>query len=494
MEFSRNTGGGKWNSFLSRTFAKAKKSVDYMLWQSKGVQPSTRRKLWLAKCQPILEYASEIWHGEISPSWASKLQSLHAHVGTSSLRVFGSPANVGIDSEMDLQPLVYRRDVAKLRYWKKLCATSQDRLLGLIFVRRQAEVMSGGALLSNLWSMREVFSKYSLLDHWRSNLPPVDWDVLCSSKVDARVIVDRRRLVSEKTSLALYSKLGLSESRVALPLCDNSNPKGTRLKSAARLGQLFVLKKVARILGADVEDGVCWLCGLEEEDIQHFLVRCPVLATCRARCRLQLCSALVGTGAIGDSILNDYDAGGLRQLRIILANVHQSRDQLDALVNDVALEQVAYANWCVDKKSKNYLCTIWKVRESVVGRQRIVSGALVTIPVQDASKVLLQQLVSLPSRSFTLCWATRRRWGDDYRKWCVRKSRDDVYARRSTGKRFPFYVVWCGRQVGVFYKWSDCWRSVANFEGRKFCGARSLDSAYQMFYSDLINFPSVVSS
>jgi hypothetical protein len=45
-----------------------------MLWQSSGGRALTRVRLWQAKCRPILEHASEIWHGEISATWVKKLE------------------------------------------------------------------------------------------------------------------------------------------------------------------------------------------------------------------------------------------------------------------------------------------------------------------------------------------------------------------------------------------------------------------------------------
>ena len=49
-----------------------------------------------------------------------------------------------------------------------------------------------------------------------------------------------------------------------------------------------------------------------------------------------------------------------------------------------------------------------------------------------------------------------------------------VDERRSSNRRrrgrAAFYVVWRGRETGIFYKWADCMRSVANVAKAKFKG------------------------
>ena len=41
----------------------------------------------------------------------------------------------------------------------------------------------------------------------------------------------------------------------------------------------------------------------------------------------------------------------------------------------------------------------------------------------------------------------------------------------------PFFVVWHGRETGLFYKWADCMRSVANVAKAKFKGFATLAEA-----------------
>lgn len=43
------------------------------------------------------------------------------------------------------------------------------------------------------------------------------------------------------------------------------------------------------------------------------------------------------------------------------------------------------------------------------------------------------------------------------------------------------YVVWVGRQTGVFYNWNDCALSVIGFEGAKYKGFTTEEAARKAF-------------
>ena len=61
------------------------------------------------------------------------------------------------------------------------------------------------------------------------------------------------------------------------------------------------------------------------------------------------------------------------------------------------------------------------------------------------------------------------------------RERESERARERERKREresgAFYVVWRGREEGLFYSWPGCVRSVANFPGAKFKGFRTLREA-----------------
>ena len=59
-----------------------------------------------------------------------------------------------------------------------------------------------------------------------------------------------------------------------------------------------------------------------------------------------------------------------------------------------------------------------------------------------------------------------------------------VWSKSVGAKRpSPFYVIWRGREVGVFYKWSDCKARVAGLADASFQGFATLEEAEYAFTS-----------
>ena len=72
---------GRWNSFLARIWSAARKHCNQVLWMAggrRGLRPRSLLHLWSVYCRPKVEYASELWEGVISESWASKLDDGNA--------------------------------------------------------------------------------------------------------------------------------------------------------------------------------------------------------------------------------------------------------------------------------------------------------------------------------------------------------------------------------------------------------------------------------
>ena len=193
----------------------------------------TRVRLWQAKCRPILEYASEIWHGEISATWVKKLERVQTSFCMAALNLSGSPAAVALRAELGLLPLVARRDLSKLRCWNKWCLASDDLLLKKIFVGRHAEVLVGGASLSNLNTMLPILTKFGFLAQWvgcNSNLDDgYDWMEKCRFVcLQLYRHKEKVEMVSRPT-LSFYHSLDLYRPGLSTFLMDTSNPQGVRL-------------------------------------------------------------------------------------------------------------------------------------------------------------------------------------------------------------------------------------------------------------------------
>ena len=113
-----------------------------------GLRPLSMVKLWMAKVRPVLESGAEIWGGEISATYAAKIESIQNKFGRAVLGIKTMAAAAGVRAELGLPTLRSRRLYLKLGYWEKLCRAESERLLSIIFRNRYAEVAAGGGLHS----------------------------------------------------------------------------------------------------------------------------------------------------------------------------------------------------------------------------------------------------------------------------------------------------------------------------------------------------------
>ena len=124
LELSSDSFGGQWNSMLSRIYTKARSSLNLVMFQcggANGLRPRTSAHQWKSLCRPILEYGCEIWEGEQSKLWSSKLESVQSKFGRTALANKANPAATAVRADLGLPTLKLRRQCLKLYYWKKLC-------------------------------------------------------------------------------------------------------------------------------------------------------------------------------------------------------------------------------------------------------------------------------------------------------------------------------------------------------------------------------------
>lgn len=72
--------------------------------------------------------------------------------------------------------------------------------------------------------------------------------------------------------------------------------------------------------------------------------------------------------------------------------------------------------------------------------------------------------------------------GDSRQQWISWVPKPSASPSVRPGRRKNFFVVWCGRSVGVFYRWCDAHASVAGYDNAKFKGFDSLEDA-ELAYS-----------
>jgi hypothetical protein len=135
-------------------------------------------------------------------------------------------------------------------------------------------------------------------------------------------------------------------------------------------------------------------------------------------------------------------------------------------------------NWCLDKLVKNFICAAWSMREACIGKVNVVCGRLMLVPPTRCYRRLLAKQLEPSVNAFV--WNRRAEWESDWRAWMPTQVKYwKKFKRRCRPGRFPFYAVWGGDCAGVYYKWADVWRVVADNDGYRFCGFYSMDEAYE---------------
>ena len=212
------------------------------------------------------------------------------------------------------------------------------------------------------------------------------------------------------------------------------------------------------------------------ENVEHFLLDCAALRPCRERLQREVRDIVSMVGVAEGALLTCMSASRQDRLRCLLGgaalaeNYHEDRK---------AREQCGQALWMHDKAVKNYLLACWRLRESVMGPIRVVGGRLVRSPPEEkSSRAVLSSQGQRPavkpaldkSQEFWTPWIPST------------PGLSHVWRRSGKRGRANFYVVFRGRETGIFYKWSDCMRAVAGYEGGgEFRGYERLDAAESAF-------------
>ena len=464
---------GRWNTMLQRMWVKAKAASNLTMWQgggADGLRPRAFMQLWTSKIRPTLEYGSELWEGDrVSQVWVDKLEAVQYNWGKAVLKIKGNVAAVAVRAELGLQSLRSRRKQRKLNYWRKLCTLDESRLLAVVFRERHAEVCAGRGKESCLQAFKHVLEEHGLGEHWTERTECTQRDVMTAVEMAEGRAVDAEMLA--RSSLGVYRQLQhTAGDGIPMYLDDWSNREGVRLMSKCRLGHLMTMKRVARIMNWPRMGSVCVLCDTGQiEDVAHLVQYCPTMAPCRERMIFELERRLAVAGETGRQILRQVRAGGEEQLRVLLGG-----EDSDAGGDEATQDARAYATWVTDKTAKSYLRACWRLRTALIGELRVENGVLQSdVSTENATSVLRAQNERARGREGGL-----REQVEHWRPW-VRRSGGSTGSRRvaRTRHRSAFYVVWRGRQEGLFYKWPDCMRSVANFAGAKFKGFRTLREA-----------------
>jgi hypothetical protein len=273
------TQEGDWKAHVLDAIARAKRrsnDLAYMCRYDRGMRPRTAVTLWQSLVRPILEYASEIWSGQIPRHLMQKAEGVQLKFlrVTLGLHKNGSGVtNEVVRAEAGCERLQDRWAKLRLGYWRRVFMAPNGRLLrDVVEFRRREWIASGGrGWGSRGWmpSIKATLYQHGLGKYWvdprsAAIMAKPKWKDVVYAAVDASADSDRAAAISKKPSAAAYITLKewgpnplnysfsvgesgkLGQHVPERYLDDRNNLKGTRLKMLCRLGCLPLMNRVGR--------------------------------------------------------------------------------------------------------------------------------------------------------------------------------------------------------------------------------------------------------
>ena len=364
-----------WKVHVKRLIGKAQarsRDLAWMCGRDSGIRPRSAATLWKAIVRPILEYASELWCGEIPQTLAQKVEAVQTNFARTILGLQGQQAlsSICIRAELGLERLSSRWEKLRLGYWRRIQVAKPDRALVLVAAMRRRQLRwEGAAELSWMKQTRKLMRARGLEEHWTSPELCVgpskdEWRDLVYERVEEHYERARQQDCASMTSVTRYrhvkcwekmdvdravmtGEVSIRGSMVVERYLDDVKDRlGSRLKLMCRAGCVPVMSRVVWELGLAAHHGRCPLCNTgETESIDHMLMRCPVHQAHRSK-------MMAHVGAVYATFNDDaeFDASSEEsQVRILLG----------ARAGGKAGEDV------IDVQVKRFLVKAWKARRDV---------------------------------------------------------------------------------------------------------------------------------
>ena len=376
--------GMSWTAHLKSALTKARRRSADLLWvcrADRGMRPRTAVTLWQAMVRPLLEYASELWSGQVPAVLMREAESVQCTFlrGTLGLHANGSGvADDVVRAETGCERLEDRWLKLRMGYWRRLFAAKPDRLLRVVASFRHREyVQSGGRGYGSKGWMRtahSAFRRVGLEEYWLDQRRAARetsgrWKKMVYRAVEATADTDRERRMAAMPSTRPYSKIkewgantepySFSAGEVdrqgrLVPeryLDDRACLKGTRLKLLCRLNCLPVMHRVGREVKPKwpVQDRICFACGTGAiEDVRHFIMDCPLYERKRAGLIKQVCVVLASSAS--ELLPHDFKSLCVQEKCEVL---------LGKRIGDPVAENR------IDSAVKRYLTKAWNLRSGV---------------------------------------------------------------------------------------------------------------------------------
>ena len=81
-----------WGPYMNSVIAKARRASEDLGWayrRDTGLRPRSAATLWKALVRPVLEYAAEIWAGDLSASICARAEAVQTNFARAVLGVAG---------------------------------------------------------------------------------------------------------------------------------------------------------------------------------------------------------------------------------------------------------------------------------------------------------------------------------------------------------------------------------------------------------------------
>ena len=308
--------GLSWKPHLKKVIASAERRSADLLWMcrvDKGLRPRTAVTLWQALVRPILEYASELWSGQIPGYLVDQAEKVQMTFLRGTLGLHGNGSGVSdemVRAEAGCERLQDRWAKLRLGYWRRIFISPHNRLLRIVAQYRNRERIEakGSARGSKGWmpSAEITLTTHGMPECWTDTqavraVLPAEWKAKCFQAVDKNSNQSRQERMSGMTSAVAYNPIkcwdtnpemySFSSGEVGrigqhvpeIYLDDRTRLKGTRLKLLCRLGCLPVMDRIGRevIPRWPKYSRICF--GFREGQITHFLMTCPVYAKQRGK-------------------------------------------------------------------------------------------------------------------------------------------------------------------------------------------------------------------
>ena len=481
--------GSKWKPTIDACVSKGTSYVNNLLWCGYGAwgyRPRTFRTLWHTEGRAKMEYACQLWEGELTEQDLDRMESVQYNFCKRTLGLKGNPAAVGVRIELGLAKLQLRREALKLLYWEHLCNAPRNRLLSVVFRLRVKETKQSKAKYSWCQGMRSIMHKWGLLRFWEGEhaTSAEDWKAYIWAHYDRMVEQDDVAELATKRSMALYQTIRPEQGTVAGCLDNRANRVGSRLQTQLRLGIAPLTARLIGLLGGQPSAALCPVCRQDApEDVQHLLWGCPEFTEERDALQARIEHVLAQAGPAGAQARDKLRDRAVVQQVILGALIPLEVPSGSKREQQKFKESGAKILWAIDKIVKNFLLVVWKKRSAIAGTFTIEGRELKAILPDARHRRWLQNYRQRKTHALTLNIHDRKLrhfwtlWLRHFKKITTRS-----YEKKSTKN---FYHVWRGHREGLFYKWSDCLESIRGFPGPKFKGFMSWDKAVNFDPSDV---------